>query len=361
MSDDRTIERSARAWLELGPTKAPDHAVEAALRTIETTSQERDLRIPWRLPKMNPMIRLGTIAIVALVAIGGALYMLRPAAQFGAQPTTSPPTALGDILFCSNRDTNGGTDEIYGMHPDGSDVRRLTNEVVAEDWMPVLSPDRTKIAFGSDRPSRDRQAIWVMNPDGSGQVQLTHNEFNSYRPTWSPDGTKIAFASDSDPGELFVMNADGSGQVRLTTGHVDRHPAWSPDGRRIAFQRGATDQVGEIYLMNADGTGQTQLTNDGGLNELVAWSPDGTRLAFDSNRAGNTDIFVVNADGTGERRLTTDPAKDGWPAWSPDGRQIAFTRDSTTSTSDIYVMNADGSGQVKITNGPGTNWCPSWR
>jgi hypothetical protein len=94
MSDDRQFERTARAWLELGPTDAPDHAVENALLTIEMTSQERDLQIPWRLPKMNPMmIRLGTIAIVAVVAIGGALYILRPAAQLGGQPTTAPPTA----------------------------------------------------------------------------------------------------------------------------------------------------------------------------------------------------------------------------------------------------------------------------
>jgi hypothetical protein len=48
MSDDRLLERNARAWLERGPTDAPDRVVEAALLAIETTNQERDLRIPWR-------------------------------------------------------------------------------------------------------------------------------------------------------------------------------------------------------------------------------------------------------------------------------------------------------------------------
>ena len=48
MNDDRSLERAARSWLEAGPTQAPDRAVEAALLQIETTSQERDLRIPWR-------------------------------------------------------------------------------------------------------------------------------------------------------------------------------------------------------------------------------------------------------------------------------------------------------------------------
>ena len=53
MTDDRSLERAARSWLETGPTQAPDRAVEAALLRIETTPQERDLRIPWRFTDMT--------------------------------------------------------------------------------------------------------------------------------------------------------------------------------------------------------------------------------------------------------------------------------------------------------------------
>jgi Tol biopolymer transport system component len=372
-NDDRSLERAARTWLEAGPTRAPDRAVEGALHRIQTTPQERDLRIPWRLPNMFNN-RLAVVAAAVLVVVAGAFTFSRLTANLGPAAGASPSptitqgpaspsigTSAGrDILFCSSRDTNGGTDEIYAMHADGSDVRRLTTVVAAEDWMPVLSPDGTKIAFGSDRPLRERQAIYVMNVDGSGQVQLTHNEFNSYRPTWSPDGQKIAFGGD-DTSDLYVIQADGSGQVRLTTSGKDGHPAWSPDGQRIAFQRFVTALNTDIYLMNADGSRQTQLTHDAEPNEYVTWSPDGTQLAFDSLRAGNQDIYVVNADGTGERRLTTDPANEYWPAWSPDGREIAYARGPASTTSDIYVMNADGSGQVNITNNAAGNWCPAWR
>ena len=90
MSDDRTIERSARAWLELGPTQAPDHAVEAALRTISTTSQERDLRIPCRFPTMNPLTRIAVFVTVAIVAVGAGMYLMRPdASTVGSQPSPS--------------------------------------------------------------------------------------------------------------------------------------------------------------------------------------------------------------------------------------------------------------------------------
>jgi hypothetical protein len=90
MSDDRLFDRTARAWLELGPTKAPDHTVESALLTIESTAQERDVRIPWRLPKMNPAMRLVVFAAVAVLATGGALYLSQPPVS---SVGTSPPPA----------------------------------------------------------------------------------------------------------------------------------------------------------------------------------------------------------------------------------------------------------------------------
>ena len=43
MTDDRSLERAARSWIEVGPTRAPEPAVQAALLRIQTTSQERDL------------------------------------------------------------------------------------------------------------------------------------------------------------------------------------------------------------------------------------------------------------------------------------------------------------------------------
>jgi len=94
MSDDRTIERSARAWLELGPTQAPDRAVEAALRTIDVTPQERDLRIPWRFPTMNPLARVAVLLTIAFVAVGAGLYLLQPAPSSVGTPPSPTPAAF---------------------------------------------------------------------------------------------------------------------------------------------------------------------------------------------------------------------------------------------------------------------------
>jgi len=104
MSDDRSFERKTRAWLELGPTDAPDQAVEAALLTIESTRQERDLRIPWRLPTMNPIARLAGVAVVAILAVGVAVFALRPATNVGVTPTPTPTVSATAIAVAPPTD-----------------------------------------------------------------------------------------------------------------------------------------------------------------------------------------------------------------------------------------------------------------
>jgi len=96
MSDEHRFERDARAWLELGPTDAPERIVEAALFEIEQTSQERDFRVPWRFPAMNSPLRLAAAAVVGVVALG--LIFLNLPGRNGNDvgppgPTPSAPAA----------------------------------------------------------------------------------------------------------------------------------------------------------------------------------------------------------------------------------------------------------------------------
>jgi hypothetical protein len=89
MNDDRQFERNARTWLEIGPTDAPGRVVENALLTIETTPQDRDLRVPWRLPRMTTSIRFATAAVIGVLAVGGFLLFRNVSPQIG-RPSPSP-------------------------------------------------------------------------------------------------------------------------------------------------------------------------------------------------------------------------------------------------------------------------------
>ena len=72
-----------------------------------------------------------------------------------------------------------------------------------------------------------------MKPDGSGLTRLTNNNARGDdEPTWSPDGSKIAFVGG---GKIWVINADGTNEINISgTRTGDNYPDWSPDGSRIA-------------------------------------------------------------------------------------------------------------------------------
>ena len=191
-----------------------------------------------------------------------------------------------------------GTD-LYVVNADGSGLRNLTRNL--RPTYPysqlVWSPDGRTIYFGR----------YLVRTDGSGARRLPYIPITA---VWSPDGRRIAFAKKR-PGppspsltDIYVMNADGSGTRNLThNASYNAEPAWSPDGRKIAFHS-TRDGNREIYVMNADGSGKRNLTRNPAQDGHPSWSPDGRRIAFVSNRDGRLEAHVMNADGSGQRSLT---------------------------------------------------------
>jgi Tol biopolymer transport system component/predicted Ser/Thr protein kinase len=281
----------------------------------------------------------------------------RDALQSGSSSTVTPFTIVetaGDrIAFESDRD---GNNEIYVMNPDGTGQTNLTNHRT-DDGMPCWSPDGDRIAFMGTRDLG--YDVYAMGADGSQVTRLTTDPGYDGWPSWSPDGSRVAFLSND--GQIHIINADGSDQHQLTNSpEWASRASWSPDGTKLAI---AVDTDGhmhyQIYLINADGSNLTCLSDGSGNDQLPSWSPDGTRIAFASNRDGNMDIYTVRTDGSGVTRLTSHPSPDWAPCWSPDGRRIAFTT-SRDGDEEVYAMNADGSEQVNLTNNPAWDGLPSW-
>ena len=113
------------------------------------------------------------------------------------------------------------------------------------------------------------------------------------------------------------MNADGSGEIQLTHNDAyDFEPDWSPDGTKITWRTGQFDGIGDVAVMSANGTGVANLTNDPAYDREPAWSPDGARIAYASVQTGNIDIRTMNTNGTGKTTLTTRTGNDYQPDWS---------------------------------------------
>lgn len=245
----------------------------------------------------------------------------------------------------------GGLGEICVINPDGSGQMQLTTNSATDNY-PAWSPDGTKIVFMSNRDGNSE--IYAMDVDGGNETRITNNTVADDQPSWSPDGTKIVFTRAGSPGRhIWTMNADGTGESQLTnTSAIDSDPAWSPDGTKIAFVRGGGPPVPDIYVMNTDGTGQVNLTNSSGTIERnPSWSPDGAKIAFDVNA-----IVVMNANGTGSTQLTDGGEQD--PAWAPDGTKIVF---QDNATAEITTMNANGSEQSALTPADTVGAAPDWQ
>ena len=252
---------------------------------------------------------------------------------------------------------------LWVMNPDGTQEQQITFEPCGSATAPrnpEWSPDGTKISYDT------WEDVYVINADGSGQTNITNTPHPviEYYSSWSPDGTRIAFTryGHNGPGgpspEIFMANPDGTDQTLLETGMCRSYaPVWHPDGR-IFFQGYTyTDcNVSQTWIISPDGTGLTPLAVNPYFNDV---SPDGSQVTFDS-RGTSAEIFTQGIDGSEPIRLTNDSAYDNKPHWAPDGTKLVFLSDRDGARDTPYIMNADGSGvsQVSTRGAQEVSWQP---
>jgi dipeptidyl aminopeptidase/acylaminoacyl peptidase len=131
------------------------------------------------------------------------------------------------ILFNSNVD---GDHEIYVVSATGGTPIPRTDHP-ANDYQAIGSTDGAKIAFGSDRDTVFG-AVYVMDANGANVTRLTFGSNTDDSPTWSPDGTALAWMRNEN---IWVMDSDGTDQLQLTTSGNDIDPNWGPRRPRLTI------------------------------------------------------------------------------------------------------------------------------
>jgi Tol biopolymer transport system component len=201
---------------------------------------------------------------------GSNMVQLTSEWGYDAEATFSPVEDL--VVFTSMRD---GDLEIYTMRGDGSDVRRLTHRL-GYDGGPFFSPDGKKIVYRSGYPDTEEKVADYRELLARGLIR--------------PSAL-----------EVYVMDVDGSNQVQVTdNGAANFGPYFHPSGERIVFSSNLHDPGGrefDIFMINLDGTGLEQITFTPGFDGFPMFSPDGKYLVFGSNRneshPGNTNVFIA--------------------------------------------------------------------
>lgn len=222
------------------------------------------------------------------------------------EPDWSPDGSK--IAFAAYSDLTSTTaTNIHVMNSDGSGITVIDSGY--GDTIPSWSSDSSKIAFYTSRDGGlGDTEVFIMDSDGSNPMNISNNpvvygvDLSGYdsEPAWSPDGNKIAFVSHrSGSFDIWVMDADGSNQVNLTgQATYDGSPAWSPDSTKIAFMSWRSGDA-EIYVMNADGSSPVRITDSPGSDGSPSWGVAAPGAAPTPPLSAPTFVWQVGGYGSG--------------------------------------------------------------
>jgi RHS repeat-associated protein len=258
------------------------------------------------------------------------------------------------------------------------------------DWSPPTTTYPTGIIAYQFGASGVR-GIHTINPDGTGDVQITPPGSGSYpcaddtEPAWKPDGTYIAYVCENNVTYAIwqhnnskPVNTPGSESFLYSISKAFLYnPTWTHDGTALAFVSSVPGNQPQIQLLNIATRKPQPLTNSAYNDFDPTFSPDDQTIAFSSTRNGTRQIFTMSVTCPETTpgcpapvQLTMDTSGAQHCAWSSSGQYIAFASNrmtalNPTGKSQIYLLSSSlpegpGNSAVAISDGTADDDQPAW-
>lgn len=231
-------------------------------------------------------------------------------------------TPSGRLVYSS---TASGNRDLWIMQPDGTEQRQLSNNSAFEK-APAVTPDNRYIVFTSNRSGALQ--LWRMDIDGSNQIQLTDGAPKDY-PAISPDG-KWIFFNTTDDWSVWKVSIDGGETLRLTE-YPAYFPSVSPDGKNIACV-GGTEPRRRLWIFVLPFEGgqpskRFDFSGGGFSNSRIQWTRDGNALIYAAALSGRTIILKQSLSGGAPEEETSFSEGELFDfGYSPDGKRLAVVR-----------------------------------
>lgn len=281
------------------------------------------------------MVKQGTVAILALLAMGTGLGALRADEPRDVAALAAEVRGRGWIVFAAH--SPQGDWDLFLMRPDGSERRNLTRTPDWNETWPQFSRDGTQLLYrrlareepvDGNRYGQQGEPV-VSRSDGTDPRVLGPAGALPWA-TWSPDGKQLA-----------TLGVKGIAIVDATSGAVDRtigrqgfyqQLTWSPDGRSLVGVANNFATSWSIARMDVEsGAVSAVATVDCCTPD---WLPDSASVIFSwrvpgqrTNRGqGWTQLWRADASGSNRQLVYARDDRHAYGSFvSPDGRYVVFT------------------------------------
>lgn len=262
----------------------PDGSDRQVLVEASATANIRPVWVPGLQSILFESDRAGEPRVYSMDVATGATTAIGPANL--SQSMSPGVSADGEMVAFDTAEQDATSPVGYrdeGIHVaaiDGTGAKAVTHldkPKIGYDTSATFSPDGNSIAFirntDATAPGAIKGALFVTGMAGGPVRQLTSFDVDAGRPRWSPDGTRILFADNYDAGagassNLWVVNPDGTGLTQLTHnthGATNKDGDWSPDGSLIVanfFHPG----------LGGPGTQGLEILDQTGADPTVIWT-----------------------------------------------------------------------------------------